>query len=332
MFKIARPLFLTCETPMHAGSGDDLGIVDLPIQRERHTTFPKIEASSLKGAIREAFETSLVLNNNNNPDALTKINVAFGYDPANLRGVNVEETLKPVFKDTNNKEAFDFAGCLGFTDARLLLFPVKSMKGVFAWITCEKVLKKLKTDLALCEGMEHSSLLTEIDKISNDTIQDKCYAAQNVKVGKHVVLEEYAFEIKEAAQDFQLAKELQTLLQGDSPHFPISQHLVVLSNNDFKDFVSLSTEVITRTKIDNTTGTVASGALFTEEYLPAESIMYSLILASPEYGKKKIRTFNTEEDSLKFFENIPDVIQIGGNANLGKGIVGTRFKNEGGVK
>ena len=71
MFKIARPLFLICETPLHAGSGDALGVVDLPIQRERHTGFPKIEASSLKGALRESFEEKFITDRNttrNNPD------------------------------------------------------------------------------------------------------------------------------------------------------------------------------------------------------------------------------------------------------------------------
>jgi len=42
MFKLAKPFFIICETPLHAGSGSDLGIVDMPIQRERHTDFPKI--------------------------------------------------------------------------------------------------------------------------------------------------------------------------------------------------------------------------------------------------------------------------------------------------
>ena len=56
MFKQSKPLFFVCETPLHAGSGSDLGIVDLPIQRERHTSFPKIEGSSFKGAVREAVE------------------------------------------------------------------------------------------------------------------------------------------------------------------------------------------------------------------------------------------------------------------------------------
>ena len=55
MFKQAKPLFLIVETPLHAGSGSDLGIVDLPIQREKHTDYPKIEASGLKGSIREIF-------------------------------------------------------------------------------------------------------------------------------------------------------------------------------------------------------------------------------------------------------------------------------------
>ena len=56
MFKQAKPLFLIVETPLHAGSGNDLGIVDLPIQREKHTDYPKIEASGLKGSIREIFD------------------------------------------------------------------------------------------------------------------------------------------------------------------------------------------------------------------------------------------------------------------------------------
>ena len=51
----AKPFFIKVITPLHAGSGSDLGVVDLPIQREAHTAFPKIEGSSLKGAIRSDF-------------------------------------------------------------------------------------------------------------------------------------------------------------------------------------------------------------------------------------------------------------------------------------
>jgi len=50
-----KPFFIKSITPLHVGSGSDLGVVDLPIQRESHTGFPKIEASSLKGSIRSEF-------------------------------------------------------------------------------------------------------------------------------------------------------------------------------------------------------------------------------------------------------------------------------------
>ena len=43
-------------TPCHAGSGSALGVVDLPIQRERHTNWPVIQASGVKGAFRANFE------------------------------------------------------------------------------------------------------------------------------------------------------------------------------------------------------------------------------------------------------------------------------------
>jgi CRISPR-associated protein Cmr4 len=56
----------------------------------------------------------------------------------------------------------------------------------------------------------------------------------------------------------------------------MKEKLIILSNDDFKDFVTLSTEVITRIKINPDTGTVEKGALFTEEYLPSDTILYSL--------------------------------------------------------
>ena len=40
-------------SPVHAGAGSATGAVDLPIQRERHTGWPHIQASGIKGAFRE---------------------------------------------------------------------------------------------------------------------------------------------------------------------------------------------------------------------------------------------------------------------------------------
>ena len=101
------PLFLLCESPLHVGIGSDVGIVDMPIQRERHTNWPKIEASGIKGSIRESFERKYGGEDNK----IIDINLAFGYDANGL-----DDKIKAKIK---NRE---YAGALGFTDARILLF------------------------------------------------------------------------------------------------------------------------------------------------------------------------------------------------------------------
>lgn len=308
MFQQARPLFLTCETPLHAGSGDALGIVDLPIQRERHTSFPKIEASSLKGALRESFEEN--------------------------KGRNDAELLKAFGPD---ESASEHAGALGFTDARLLLFPVKSMKGVFAWITCPKVLTRLSEDLKLSLGLE----ITDIASVA-DGLALSLGSSDNLAFGGggHFVLEEYTFAKANGTTPQINGKSLADWLadnlfaNGSFWHDKAKADILILSDNDFKDFVNLSTEVITRVKIDNETGTVQSGALFSEEYLPAESVLYSLVLASPEFVKKDEKDKNGEKKNrpekadamMNFFvDNINSVIQLGGNATLGKGLLRTNI-------
>ena len=324
MFRTSKPLFLIVETPLHAGSGDSLGIVDLPIQRERHTSFPKIEASSLKGALREVFEEEalkpLKADKSNLDDikpVIKKVNQLFGFDDGALHGFS-KENLKNLFEDGKT----EFAGALGFTDARLLLFPVKSMKGVFAWITCPQVLDQFAKDMNLAgETIE----LLEVTEPN----ENQCFllnSGSNLKVGNtHVLLEEYAFQATTKNMkvgDEQLENWLANRLctEGSMWKSKMKKDIVVLRNDDFKDFVNLTTEVITRIKINNETGTVQTGALFTEEYLPSESVLYAIVLASPEFSKNGL----SETDVMQYFDNnVPETVQIGGNATLGKGIVKT---------
>ncbi len=349
MLKNSGTLFLICETPLHAGSGDALGVVDLPIQRERHTSFPKIEASSLKGALREAFEEQVVSqlkeDKSNLEDVKTllkKLNIVFGFDDGALKHFS-KEALRSLFtekdKETGKeKEAkTDFAGAIGFTDARLLLFPVKSMKGVFAWITCPKVLKQFAKDKQLTDA---SFAITGIPDKPADNC---CYILSNdndLRIsGDSIVLEEYAFKAEvrnitigdKSLQEW-LADKLFTT--GSYWHGKAQKSIVILSDDDFKDFVNLSTEVITRTKINNATGTVQQGALFTEEYLPSESVLYATVLANPEFSDKTDKM--KAEQVMDFFKNtlleVKNIFQLGGNATLGKGIVRSKLlinaKNE----
>ena len=56
MFDNTSLVTLYAVTPCHAGSGSSVGVVDLPIQRERHTNYPIIQASGVKGAFKANFK------------------------------------------------------------------------------------------------------------------------------------------------------------------------------------------------------------------------------------------------------------------------------------
>lgn len=305
MYRQKKILFIRNLTPMHVGSGNEIGIVDLPIQREKHTDFPKIEASSLKGSIREAFEKKLGENN-------LDIHLVFGYD----EDADKNESVKNHLVANKNDRNTEYAGAVSFSDARLLFFPVKSAKNIFVWVTCPYALRRFNEDIQLI-NMNPIDLPNDLDNINNNP--DFCIAATDMlKINNKIILEEYAFH---ATTNSELARKLSALVNYQE----IAQKMVVVSDDTFKNFVLLSTEVITRTKIENETGTVKDGALFNEEYLPAESILYSLIFAAPIFNEVK-NNFTDDSSVMKFItDNMPLYFQIGGNATLGKGIVKTNL-------
>jgi CRISPR-associated protein Cmr4 len=296
MYTVSHPFYLHTRTPLHAGSGSDLGVVDLPIQRERHTGHPKIEGSSLKGAIREAFRHL-------DSDAIRQPQRSALFGPDLDQDEEVEDL---------------FAGALGFTDARILLFPVKSLKGVFAWATCPSVLRRWK------EELQHAGLEADWPVPAANTAPSGSDLIVDVKDGTaRVVLEEYTFDVSSSEAAEQLAAEIKQMVGINN----VAARLVVLSNDAFQDFAEMATEVITRTKINPDTGTVQEGQLFTEEYLPPESVLYFLGLASSlKNGRDGVFDFADADDHADqvlgtFRKHLPDALQIGANATIGKGLV-----------
>lgn len=267
----AQALFLKTISALHVGSGSDVGIIDLPIQREIHTDFPKIEASTLKGCFRREFEKK---------DSENKLDI------------------ETVFGKQEN------AGSISFSDARILFFPVKSASGIFAYITCPYVLKRFQEDMSFCKNIKESF------NIPNINLKDsECFVFGNNanKIDdKYAILEEFRFDVKEE-------------ITGDYisiPNLDIDKtRVVIVSDSNFKEFVKNSTEVATRIKIGKD-GVVAKGALFTEEYLPAESYMYSLVMFDKLHKEEKIikEIQNSNGNKIEY-------MQIGGNSTLGKGVV-----------
>lgn len=290
MFQIVKPIFFICETPLHAGAGGGIG-TELPIQREAHTLFPKIEASGIKGAFRDVFERIYKAKGQNETDR--ELVALFGH---------------PKNGDEN-------AGALGLTDGRLLLFPVRSRQGVFAWATCPRVLTRFERDLRVSESNKGGDEVKILADLVKAVPKGKSTVPKNGVIGNGTVyLEEYSISVYVDTATNAFAINLAALL--DIPELPAQ--FVVIPDEYFSDFVQNNTEIHTRIRIGDN-GVVESGALFSEEHLPAESVLYSLAMAHPEFvkngGKSAIKILNI------FKNNLPEIVQIGGNATLGKGIV-----------
>jgi len=302
MFKKATLMFLYTETSLHAGSGTSLGVVDLPIQREKYTDFPVIQASGIKGAVREWFESEPITN-----VSARKIELAFGPDK-----IGSEES--------------GFAAAVTFTDVRILLFPVRSLKGIFAYCTSPTVLQRFRRDAQIA-GVP---LDWTVPSPPNDRTVLGVQNGSDVAAGDQVLLEEYAFGFQANADVTEIAEWLsqEAFPNGAEYEFwreKVKKSLLVLPDNAFRDFVKLSTEVQARIKIDNDKRTVVKGGLFYEEALLPDSLLYSVILAHDPV--KDDRTELADAAAvLTFLRGIDGKrLQLGGDATIGRGIVSVRF-------
>lgn len=325
MFKLAQPFFLHFLSSLHAGSGNDLGYVDLPIQRERHTGYPKVEASGIKGCLREAFESIIKKENGKLVYAIKKEDSPLFKKFPELKekpDIYYRSTLLAFGPEDAGHNAF--AGALGFSDARILLFPVKSMKDVFVYVSSPYVLKRFRDDLQICADTGQINFnFSVLESVEESSVADEKITVKQPDDKEHyVILEEYSIPVKVKKETAVLAKWLGKLLGIKE----LEKRLVIVPDEEFQTFTSLFTEVITRTRIDNRTGTVQTGALFNEEYLPAETVLYILAFSSPVFNDEKEifkanNSIKEEQKVLEFFtQGSPSVIQIGANATLGKGI------------
>lgn len=114
-----QPFLLHALSPIHAGTGHAVDVIDLPIARQRATGIPFVPGPSLKGVLRDAQRPA---------DATTA------------------DTWRAVYgPDTAN--AKDHAGALAVGDAVLLALPVRSFRGTFAWVTSPLLLELAQRDL-----------------------------------------------------------------------------------------------------------------------------------------------------------------------------------------
>lgn len=313
-------LFLHAHTSLHPGCGTALGTVDLPVQRERHTRWPTIAGSALKGILRDACREK------------AKEQYEDMYDEGKLirtrrRAADEEDPmLVAVFGPGKVEESNAHAGALSVTDARILAYPVRSLRGVFAWVTCPAVLERLDRDLALA-GIEAPPLLKPPERDEALVPPSSPLLVDRNKI----VLEEF---------DFTRSGDSQAVAHWIAPRAVADEgtrqrmktHLVVLHDDDFTHFVEHATEVVARIALDYERKTVKSGALFYQEFLPPETVFYSVVLAQPSRRNAGARSVLSAAEVLQYVQSCVEevkVLQIGGDETTGKGLCAVRLEKGG---
>jgi len=302
-------ILLRALTPLHPGAGTSVGVIDMPIQREAHTLWPMIQATTLKGKLRDLCRLALVsgkmATDRPSADKYPDLEAVFG--PAIGAGASGSSI---------------FGGALTVQDARMLAFPVRSARGVYAWVTCPYLLGRLLDDLVVfpkakvCGG--HT--LVQMHLGSDEQFISTTDAANMLMVGDVIVIEDYVLrradternEIDAVAGWFSAA----TGARG------IKERLIVVHDDVFTHLVRFATNVVTRNKLDSQTKRVEQGALFNIELLPVETLMYSLAMAEDARGSKRM----SGADVILAVKSLvaptgvgPLRAQIGGDETTGKG-------------
>ena len=299
MFEMQAAVFLYALSPVHMGAGSAIGVIDNPIQRERHTNHPCFAGSGIKGALRHSFETL--------GGEAKLIDLLFG--PSS----------------EGDREAL-YAGAVSFGDAQLVAFPVRSLRSGYVYATCPQALARTKRLL----GMVGNDRAWQIPPMEDG----RCALSANDLLSDqnrlHLEVFEYSNAPAQAAAVRAIAGELaaDALPAGDGFEFfrdKLERHLVLLSDTDFGYFAEHATLVEPHVRINDKTGTADEGGLFYTENLPPE-----LLLVAPLFAGRT-RAGNGEpisaEHVMAKIRNVLNgkVLQIGGDATTGRGLVKARI-------
>jgi CRISPR-associated protein Cmr4 len=315
-------LFLHALSPLHAGTGQSVGAIDLAIARDRATGYPYVPSSSIKGALRD-------LGTRRNPNVVKAL---FGPEP---------------------KNGAEHAGALILGDANLLCMPVRSVAGTFAWVTSPWLLSRFERDVAEA-GVAKLPVVAAPAEMGRVRLAVGSKLVVGQGDARRVILEDLDLVPEPAAAGGnvdpptnvakRLAEMIFPLPSGNEPgtgqddgndakrwHELFCQRFCVV-HDDVMSFLSEhATDVVARVALKDDSKTVDN--LWHEESLPSETILVSVVDALPNAGSKlpnadskvdgralrPAELLNELAGILRPGKNQPAVAQFGGKATVGRG-------------
>lgn len=279
-----RIYWLHALSPTHAGVGRGVGYIDLPIDRDGVTGWPIIRGSAFKGVWRDWAVRQ----------ELQNIDRAFGRADKNGESAN--------------------SGALIPTDARLVCLPVRSFRGTFAWCTSPMCLRMLRRTLELAGEKDLPAPPDGLNETNAHHNEETTLVEE-----KSIYLEDLDFKATPCKTATEWADKIGRWVFGkDDPWSKeFRKRFVVLPDAAFDFLCETGTEVHTRVRIEEETKTVAQGALWTEESLPAETILAGIIQCDRIFGPGGEDI--TPSGLLEQFAKDTLTLQIGGKATVGRG-------------
>jgi CRISPR-associated protein Cmr4 len=218
-----------------------VGLIDLPIARERTTEHPIVPGSSIKGVLRDAAR-----------DQSADVDAIFGSTEGSASMVRV-------------------------SDARTLAFPVKSDRGTFAWVTSRYALLRYARDAGevgftadevpdVADGKAVTGDGSAVLDGSRVTLDGLPYERVAPSDGATKVLGALARAVFPGEDPTNKAWRLF-----------FSERVVIVSDDAFTWLTQTATDVRAHVRIDDKTGTVAKGALWYAETLPPETILAGIV-------------------------------------------------------
>ena len=219
------------------------------------------------------------------------------------------EFISDIF-GPDTKNASDHAGALAVGDARLLLLPVRSLTSHFKWVTSPALIKRAADDARRMGKTVPNVQQFEIGK------EHALHAGDSGSL----YLEEFHFHANKA--DLSLIIDWLAGFVSTDSNFSkrLNEQLVIVHDDMFAHLAQYATPVTPHIAIESERKTVQSGALWYEETLPAETVLYVALAASSSRKRHgEVSAPQVLEQTMSLFPANAPYLQLGGNETVGMG-------------
>jgi CRISPR-associated protein Cmr4 len=285
----SRLYFIQTLSSLHIGTGQGADDIDLPVSRDPVTGHPDIPGSGLKGVLRDELQKQ-------------------------------DRSLTDAALGNEDAQGNDAASAVSFGDGRLVCLPVKSLHGTFAWLASPESIRLLGRALDRCGVARPAAIpivpagiaLTDESALSGD--------------GRSVILNEFSLSTADGLSTTvtNWAEWLGSrLFDEHADRDSFSARFAVVESSVFDFLCEASLPVAARNRI-GPNGVVEPGALWYEEFVPAEAVFAGVLTAQNGLGRH-----NAHNDKALLAHVAGATgerfLQLGGKATAGRGFVRLSF-------